>query len=294
MDNKKRLPGLIFISAIVAVLPAFVDGANQAEREAWKQATRRNDLAAYDDFLSDHPDGIYKNTALSRAGKLGAQKLRLPGEYCDPMFPLAAYYAVAAGEKPLVSGPVLSHAVKKARKCDFVNLLDEEGRRRAADGLIAVRDAMEGGLVGSVAERAFLDLDLVLYELEERVIRAEQEKVYLCSDQRAWVDTPLKEKMECSKPHIEVQTKMAEAMAEQAEFDFSHVHLIENDEYRLAFWKAFAKIAKTGSMQQIAGARNLISKAGQAKARETDPRIKKKIEEAAKSLQHGNIPAPPP
>ncbi len=260
------------------------------EEREWKWAETKDNLKGYDDYILEHPEGAHLKEALERACRMSAAELKGPLSGCEPMFPRMAYYAVAARERSLISGPALAENLSEEYECNFPLLLRQKDRGHAVDGLIAVRYEMETALKDELGVRPFIDIDLILTELEEAVIYDSYEEIMKCSDQSAWQDTPMADQLACSRPYRERQRTLAQAMGDHAKYDFGHVHQVEDKDYRMEFWESYRKLAKKPTMVQVAAAYGLRGHAQKAMEKEADPEVADKIETVAIRLAGGGKP----
>lgn len=270
---KKGL-GLVVLLVVAA---SILLGAKN-EGKDWQAAEKRNDVRTYDQYLKDHPQGAHAGQATEKAARLSVENLEKAASRCDSMFPRMVYYSVAASQKTVASEDSLAQAMTMAGKCSFSTTLSSEQRLNATGGLLMARKTMAGNAGSPAAARAVIDLDFILFDLQQKVIIAASEEITKCSDQNAWTDTPRKQIYACAMPHRKVQMKLASAIAGQIKFDFDKIGVVSDTNYRLGFWEKIRKAAKRQLMQEIAAAFGLYTDAEAAMKKESDPKVKDKIE----------------
>lgn len=248
------------------------------EGKDWQSAEKRNDVRTYDQYLKDHPQGAHAGQATEKAARLSVENLEKAASRCDSMFPRMVYYSVAASANNVASEDSLARAMATAGKCGFSTTLSSEQMLNATGGLLMARKKMAGNAGSPKTARAVIDLDFILFDLQQKVIMAASDEITKCSDQNAWTDTPRKQIYACAMPHRKVQMKLASAIAGQIKFDFDKIGVVSDTNYRLGFWEKIRKAAKRQLMQEIAAAFGLYTDAEAAMKKESDPKVKDKIE----------------
>ncbi len=275
-------------SALFLILAAFpLAILAKGEADDWQAAQRNGDLVAYDEYLKDYPDGAHASEARLAAARMSAGELGPAAGSCAPVYPRAVYYAVGVSDQPAASYSSLASSLATASACAFSNSISPEDIPRNADGLLYARSRLEPVPETAFPPRGIIDLDWILYDLEDAAIRYTFKKLVRCSDQSAWTDTSPKAAFECGKPYRDIQMRMAQGMATQASTDFERVSRVDDPDYRMSFWKKYQKLAKGEAMGEVAVAYQLHQKAMAAKPREQDPRIAEEIENAAIKLGGG-------
>ena len=278
--RKMRLLFLLLAAFPLALLA-------KGEADDWQAAEEKGDVAAYDEYLKDYPDGAHAARARQAAAQKSAGELSRAAGSCAAVFPRAVYYAVGGTDQPTVSHSALASDLASASACTFSNSIDPEATPRNADGLLFARSRLELVPETSFPPRGIIDLDWILFDLEDAAVGYTFKKLVRCNDQSAWVDTSPKAAYECSKPYRAIQMRMAEGMASQAQTDFERISRVDDPDYRMSFWKKYQKLAKGEAMGEVAVAYKLHQRAMAVKPREQDPRIAEEIENAAIKLGGG-------
>ena len=285
MTEPKR-PFLYYVMFLALVLAPLALGA-KGEEDDWQKATKRGDVRAYDGHLKAYPNGRHAAEARQMAAQKCPAEIETAARSCDPLFLRMIYYAVGVSDTPTVKGDALASHLSRAASCSFKVSINSDDLVYYVDGMLFARSRLVLLPESQLPPRAIIDLDFILFDLEDEIIHDSFKKIVRCNDQSAWVDTPKKVAFECSTPHRELQTRMATAMAEQAQSDFERISRVPDASYRLSFWKQYQALAKNDVMGEIAAAYQLHSEAMKAKKQEPDPKVSQEIEDAAIKLGGG-------
>lgn len=283
MKNKRTLGMYLVGLLILAPLLLWAKG----EAEDWQKAQKKGDVAALDEYLKNYPDGPHAAEAKQQAAQRSGTEIPADAGSCAPVFPRAVYYSVGVTDRPTIAEPDLAAALAKAAPCAFSSSIALEDTPRHADGLLFARSRLELIPETRFPPRAIIDLDWILFDLEDAAIRFTFKKIVRCNDQSAWVDTSPKAAFECSMPYRDIQMRMAQGMAQQSKTDFDRIGRVDDASYRLLFWRQYQKLAKGEAMGEVAVAFQLHTEAMRVKPLEKDPKVAEEIENAAIKLGGG-------
>ncbi len=277
-DGRYIITALLLIALPLAVLA-------KGEADDWAKAQKKGTIQAYDEHLKNYPRGTYSEQAKREASRLSGPELQNSASRCDSLFPRVFYYSVSASGAPVVSGAAVSSSLDKAAGCmGMAKSIGKDDRPHAAAGLLDSRSSLVQMNVQGVGVREVINLDLVLLEIENEVIMDAYDETVKCKNQSAWVDTPKSEVFKCSRPHQEVQARMAQAMSDQLKYDFANVSSVPDENFRMGFWKEVNGMCRWLVLEQMGPAFGLYADAKNAMAREPNKNIAGKIEDVSIKL----------
>jgi len=277
-SNRTNINSLSRVIVLVTLLLSPAALMSIDEGSQWNKAQRSEKLSEYDDYVTMFPEGPHSREAKTKAAKLSASQISEASGSCDKLYPRMTYYCLAATPEVHVSPDTLSQCMARAAECSFPLILLAQDTYYAAEGMLSARYVMGTRMASQLEPRTFIDTHRIMLDLEEAVIYSAQDEIIKCSDQNAWVDTPLKKRMECSKPYMKTQTRMGRAMGDQAKYDIENISNVDNAAYRLEFWERYRKLAKKDIMAEISQAYDLYDSAKKAMAEERNPEVADKIE----------------
>lgn len=260
----------------LALAPTLILAGDDASD--WARTKKTDRIEPYNDYVINHPQGAHLREAYLRAGELSAALVKKAASSCDPLFPRMVYYAVAATDQVTVTSDVLASSLEKAAAlCDYSRILVAQDQRYAAAGMIEADRVMMEKMEGKLPPQTFIDLHALLIDLEDSVVLDAQQEIVKCSDQSAWVDTPMKDQVQCQAPHRQAQNMMVEGMAEQMSYDLAHIHMVQDIKYRKKFWERYQRLAGSEVVKQVAVINKMRLKVRRAWVQEQDPGIKESI-----------------
>ncbi len=272
---------ITLLLGVTAILLATIPTPALAQNEPadWRTAKFKNDARAYDLYLAQHPDGPNAAKAHQRAVKVSAQYLASAARGCDPGFAVMAYYAFASPAGQKVQSIKMDLILSQATICSFQSYLDPFERRRAVDGLLAVREELLTNTGRLNVDRGVIAAGFILVEIERAVLEQGTEQLYKCKQgTNAFVDPSPKEVQACLRFAQSTQALVAEAIANQMKADFVTIANVGDKNYRREFWDFYHRQAKADVIQKVAAHYRIHDLLIQARAAETEPAIIKKID----------------
>lgn len=282
-EGGMKKAAILAAAGVVVIGLSTALGAANEERD-WNSASRRNSVSSYDQYLASHPSGAHAGEARQKAVEQSKLGLAGTARSCHPDFLLMLYY-VAAGERLELEEAALAEALDRAASCNFSRRLNYEERARRTELALEARDQLEPLSGDRLPVKALLDLDHLLFGLEISVIEDAEKIVKSCRDQSAWTDTTAARFQQCAAVHLERQARMIKAIARQVEYDLDRIGELEDRDDRRRFWDRWDKLCRDKTFLEVIFKFRLASRFEEAKARESDPKLKKKIEKVERRVK---------